>query len=61
MIAFVRALGWVLMVFGALLCVMGIATLPDGGLMFALPYVFLIPGLTSLFFGYLLLQLKKRE
>ena len=39
-----RVFGWVLVVLAALLIVVGITTLPSGGLMFALPYVFFIPG-----------------
>jgi hypothetical protein len=37
-------LGGGLLVLSALLILAGIMTLPSGGLMFALPYVFFIPG-----------------
>lgn len=40
-----RALSWLMLSFGLLLCLFGILALPDGGLMFALPYVFLLPGI----------------
>ena len=39
-----RVLGGGLLVLSALLILAGIMTLPSGGLMFALPYVFFIPG-----------------
>lgn len=56
-----RTLGWFLMAIGAALCLMGLMTLPDGGLMFALTYVFLIPGLCLVFAGFLLLQIRRRD
>jgi hypothetical protein len=37
------ALGWVAVVIAALLTFAGIAVWPPGGLMFALPFVFLMP------------------
>lgn len=40
-----RVLGWLMLGLGLLLCLFGILALPDGGLMFALPYVFLLPGI----------------
>jgi hypothetical protein len=61
MVTFLRAMGWFLLLAGGALCLMGLMTLPDGGLMFALPYVFLIPGLSMVFFGFLLLQIRRRE
>lgn len=61
MVTFLRALGWLLLLAGAALCIAGLTTLPDGGLMFALPYVFLIPGLCMFFFGFLLLRIRRRE
>jgi len=61
MVTSLRAMGWFLLLAGAALCVMGLMTLPDGGLMFALPYVFLIPGLCMIFFGFLLLRIRRRE
>ena len=61
MVTFLRAAGWFLLLAGGVLCLMGLMTLPDGGLMFALPDVFLIPGLSMVFFGFLLLQIRRRE
>ncbi|MBU4524941.1 MAG: hypothetical protein KUA37_17765 [Desulfomicrobium sp.] len=61
MVTFLRAMGWFLLLAGGALCLMGLMTLPDGGLMFALPYVFLIPGLSMVFFGFLLLRIRRRE
>jgi hypothetical protein len=52
-----RVFGWELVVLAALLIVVGITTLPSGGLMFALPYVFLIPGILFGVVGWLLLKL----
>lgn len=43
-----RGLGWTAVVVAVLLGFMGVASLPSGGLMFALPFVFLIP---AAFFG----------
>lgn len=43
MVATVSA--WVLLAGGAVLVVLSIASWPPGGLMFALPFVFLIPGI----------------
>lgn len=40
---FVRGAGWTTVVLAVLLGLLGVASLPDGGLMFALPYVFLVP------------------
>jgi hypothetical protein len=40
----VRVLGWLCVALAVVLVVIGPTTLPAGGLMFALPYVFLIPG-----------------
>jgi hypothetical protein len=40
-----RIVAGLLLALGVLLCLIGLSTLPDGGLMFALPYVFLMPGL----------------
>ena len=39
------------LIFGILLGLLGLASLPTGGLMFALAYVFLIPGVMSLIIG----------
>lgn len=37
--------GWISLVLASVLILLGIASWPPGGLMFALPFVFLIPGL----------------
>ena len=55
----VRVLGGGLLVLSALLILAGIMTLPSGGLMFALPYVFLMPGALFGIVGWLLLRLGK--
>lgn len=39
-----RVLCWLALGLGLALCLLGILALPDGGLMFALPYFFLLPG-----------------
>jgi hypothetical protein len=41
-------IGWIVLVLAAGLILLGIMSWPPGGLMFALPFVFLIPGF---FFG----------
>jgi hypothetical protein len=53
----VRVLGGGLLVLSALLILAGIMTLPSGGLMFALPYVFLMPGALFGVVGWVLLRL----
>jgi uncharacterized membrane protein len=55
----VRVLGGGLLVLSALLILAGIMTLPSGGLMFALPYVFLMPGALFGVVGWVLLRLGK--
>ncbi len=40
----VKWVGWILCVASAALILLGIAAWPPGGLMFASPFVFLIPG-----------------
>jgi uncharacterized membrane protein HdeD (DUF308 family) len=40
-----RFLGWLFLVMGLLLTLLGVLALPDGGLLFALPYFFLVPGI----------------
>jgi hypothetical protein len=54
-----RILAGVLLALGVLLCLIGLSTLPDGGLMFALPYVFLMPGLLLCAVGGLILFLTR--
>lgn len=51
----VRILGWLCVVAGSLLIFLGILSWPPGGLMFALPYFFLIPGCLLFTLGMLLL------
>jgi membrane protein implicated in regulation of membrane protease activity len=41
-----RVLGWLMLGLGLVLCLFGALALPDGGLMFALPYAFLLPGIS---------------
>jgi vacuolar-type H+-ATPase subunit I/STV1 len=41
-----RSLGWMFLILGLLLCLLGVLALPDGGLLFAMPYFFLVPGIT---------------
>ncbi len=41
-----RFTGWLFLILGLLLCLLGVLALPDGGLMFAMPYFFLVPGIT---------------
>jgi len=45
-----RVFGWILLALAAGLILLGIMSWPPGGLMFALPFVFLIPGF---FFGFI--------
>jgi len=52
---FLRAFGWILLIIGILLCLAGIASLPSGGLLFAMAYFFFIPGFVLLFSGGILL------
>jgi hypothetical protein len=47
-------LGWISLVLASALILAGIASWPPGGLMFALPFVFLIPGVLLAIFGGLL-------
>jgi hypothetical protein len=42
-----RVLGWILLVLAALLSPLGVLCWPPGGLMFALPFIFLIPASSS--------------
>ncbi len=44
---------------GLLLCLLGVLALPDGGLMFALPYFFLIPGILFALLGSLMIFLPR--
>jgi hypothetical protein len=40
-----RILGWIALVLAAICVALGLVTWPPGGLMFALPFLFLIPAL----------------
>jgi hypothetical protein len=55
--ALARVLGWIAVVLAALLTIAGIAVWPPGGLMFALPFVFLMPAAVLWVVGLLLLRL----
>jgi hypothetical protein len=50
-----RIIGWIMLVLAAGLILLGILCLPSGGLMFALPFVFLIPGFLLGIIGGILL------
>lgn len=50
-----RVIGGISLGMGVLLCLLGAASLPAGGLMFALPFFFLMPGIGLVLFGGLLL------
>jgi hypothetical protein len=54
-------IGWILMAIGGVLTLVGIATWPPGGLMFALPYVFLLPGVPLAMLGAVLVILRRRK
>jgi hypothetical protein len=49
------ALGSTLLVFAAVLIALGAVTWPPGGLLFALPYLFLMPGVVLAVLGGMLL------
>jgi hypothetical protein len=53
-------LGWVLAICAALLALLGIAAWPPGGLMFALPYVFLSLAVLAGLAAWLLVWLGRR-
>jgi asparagine N-glycosylation enzyme membrane subunit Stt3 len=57
----VRIIGWVLLTIAAVLLFLGIISWPPGGLMFALPYFFLIPGFFFVLIGLGLLWLGRRR
>jgi hypothetical protein len=56
-----KSLGWILLTIGIVLTLLGVATWPPGGLMFALPYVFLIPGFPLAILGGVLVVLGRRQ
>lgn len=53
--------GWIALALAVVLILLGIFTWPPGGLMFASPLVFLIPGVFLAFLGTLLLWLGSRR
>ena len=53
-------LGWITLTPGVLLILIGLSTLPSGGLMFAVPYVLLMPGIILVAVGGVLLRLGRR-
>jgi len=50
-------LGWILLVAGVALILLGIWTWPPGGLFFAMPFFFLIPGVPLAVIGGVLLMI----
>jgi len=56
----ISLIGWLLLTVGGALILLGIASWPPGGLMFALPYIFLIPGVPLAVAGGLLVLLGRR-
>jgi len=54
-------IGWVFLVIATALVFLGIASWPPGGLMFALPFVFLIPGIMLAVLGAVLVRLGRRR
>lgn len=56
-----RVLGWLSLTLGLLLCLLGIVSLPPGGLMFALPFFFLVPGVPLTMGGGLLIFLAREK
>jgi len=56
-----RIAGWSLVVLAGLLLVAGLLTWPPGGLMFALPFVFLMPGALFGIVGAILLWLGRES
>ena len=56
-----RIVGWALLTIAAVLILLGIMSGPPGGLMFALPFVFFIPGLFFALIGAGLLWFGSRN
>lgn len=56
-----RRLGWTSCILAVALLLLGVLTWPPGGLMFAMPYVFLIPGAILAVFGGLLVLLGRQR
>ncbi len=59
--AFFRLLGWFFVALAAALCLLGFASLPAGGLMFALPFVFFYPALLFAILAAVLLFATRRK
>ena len=57
---FAAVVGWMFVVLAGVLAVLGVSSLPSGGLMFALPYIFFIPAVFFGAAGGLLLWLSRR-
>jgi len=57
---FASILGWVAFAAAALLILAGLSAWPPGGLMLALPFVFLLPGAMLGVLGILLIVLTRR-
>lgn len=51
-----RVLGGIFVALAVVLALIGLTTLPSGGLMFALPYVFFMPAIVFGVVGWLLLR-----
>jgi hypothetical protein len=56
-----RGIGWFFTAAAAVLIFLGVLSWPPGGLLFALPYFFLIPGVVFAVVGGLLLLLGRRR
>jgi vacuolar-type H+-ATPase subunit I/STV1 len=54
---FSRIMGWTAVTIGVLLILVGIHSWPPGGLMFALPFVFLMPGILLALVGAVLVRM----
>ena len=51
-----------MLILGLLLCLLGVLALPDGGLLFAMPYFFLVPGITlTVIGGFMLLMARSMK
>jgi hypothetical protein len=57
----VRVAGWILVIVAIPLVFAGIVSLPPGGLMFALPFFFLVPGIVLGVIGTILILVTRRR
>jgi hypothetical protein len=57
----VSLFGWIALALAVVLNLLGISNWPPGGLMFALPFVFLVPGFFLALLGAFLLWLGRRR